>query len=373
MANQAYNGQPINIQFDYEGEGTMDSKLVQLSESAAKNPTTWLKNGIYRIGNGQPVFTQDGKALIYIGRNGNATDIADDTKWVRLAAASEVSGSLSGLVNPLQFKGSIRELPLNCNVGDIFIATSRIYLTQDNYGGDDFFTVSDYDEYNDEYKLAVSPNDWIICNATGKFMAIQNNINDEHLLHASGVGDITDVVPVFDETWIHRGSYNVKDIGLIASKLLAIQEEFFGGIVSPINLPNNPAAASVANMVKIFRQNGNSFSGSSLTSVAAVVENTFVAAVKALRAQNDTKPIEFILAITAGTANNFFGFVKSQPNIHAVYEVGGASGSGIHDVIHFKNYDLEGTISSPCVEYTYDLDTKVLSYQKFIEVTVSNS
>lgn len=70
-------------------------------------------------------------------------------------------------------------------------------------------------------------------------------------------------------------------------------------------------------------------------------------------------------------ASNFFGFTKSLPHVRGVWEKGGESGT--KGVIHFKNYDLAGTLSNPCVEYTYDMDTKVLSYQKFIEVTVSNS
>lgn len=373
MANQAYNGQPINIQFDYEGEGTMDSKLVQLSESAAKDPTTWLKNGIYRIGNGQPVFTQDGKAFIYVGRKGNATDIADNSKWVQLATLNNIPSSIS---NAAKFKGVVNSAPVNAEAGDMYIAGDDFGISLGEYISSDI-NVPYYEDYVEkdgetvkEFFEEIEKGDLIIYGDNGVWYVLQKNLTKGEfpVVNPATVGgqDPYGIIPMFDSA---TNGYVLTDSGLYYSKLLDIQSEF-GGSAS-YTVPDNPAASSVANMIRMFRLNGNSFGGSSLSSIATAVENTFVSDVKALRAQNDTKPIEFILNITAGAANNFFGFVKSQPHIKAVYEVGGASGSGIHDVIHFKNYDLAGTLSTPCVEYTYDLDTKVLSYQKFIEVTVS--
>ena len=108
----------------------------------------------------------------------------------------------------------------------------------------------------------------------------------------------------------------------------------------------------------------------------------FIAAVQAMntRVGNSSpayswpSPMEFVMNFPLATgseslAANFFGFTKSLPYVRGLWEKGREYGS--KGVIRFKNYDLEGTLSTPCVEYTYDLDTKVLSYQKFIEVTVS--
>ena len=113
-------------------------------------------------------------------------------------------------------------------------------------------------------------------------------------------------------------------------------------------------------------------------------EDAFIAAVKALQSNADRgsetrsypSPLEFVMCFgwdstTDELGPNFFGFTKSMPYIRGVWEKSRDTGIGLKGVIRFRNYDLEGTLSSPCVEYTYDLDTKTLSYQKFIEVTVS--
>ena len=105
-------------------------------------------------------------------------------------------------------------------------------------------------------------------------------------------------------------------------------------------------------------------------------EDAFITAVLALeRNHSFGSPLEFVIQFRYATgsespAANFFGFTKSMPTVRALWQKGKGALKG---TIHFKNYDLAGTLSSPCVEYTYDLDTKVLSYQKVIEVTVSNS
>lgn len=337
MANQAYNGQPINIQFDYEGEGTMDSKLVQLSESAAKDPTTWLKNGIYRIGNGQPVFTQDGKAFIYIGRKGNATDIADNSKWVQLATLNNIPSSIS---NAAKFKGVVNSAPANAEAGDMYIASDYFGISLgDSEPNEDIPYYAESVERNGEtvteYFEQIEKGDLIIYGDNGVFYVLQKNLITDGGIVTVPTGtdrDCHDCVAIFQSTENH-------DWNII------------------------PTSISYDDLLKLVK---------AVTMKNASNENTFISEVKALkegRNITDTEPFEFFMNMYS----NFFGFAKTQPYVRATFEGGGASGSGIHDVIHFRNYDLEGTLSSPCVEYTYDLDTKTLSYQKFIEVTVSNS
>lgn len=337
MANQAYNGQPINIQFDYEGEGTMDSKLVQLSETAAKDPTTWLKNGIYRIGNGQPVFTQDGKAFIYIGRKGNATDIADDTKWVQLATLNNIPSSIS---NAAKFKGVVNDAPANPEAGDMYIASDSFGISLgDSAPYDDIpyyeESVERDGETVTEYFESIEKGDLIIYGDNGVAYVLQKNLDfyGGMVRVPSGTGrDCNDCVAIFQST--DNNDWAIIPTNITYDTLLQLAR-----FVTRVNTSN---------------------------------ENAFISEVKSMkegRFTTDKTPFDFFMYMY----DNFFGFAKTQPYVRATFEIGGASGSGIHDVIHFKNYDLAGTLSSPCVEYTYDLDTKVLSYQKVIEVTVSNS
>lgn len=339
MANQAYNGQPINIQFDYEGEGTMDSKLVQLSESAAKDPTTWLKNGIYRIGNGQPVFTQDGKAFIYIGRKGNATDIADNSKWVQLATLNNIPSSIS---NAAKFKGVVNSAPANAEAGDMYIAGTDFGISLGYSEPMSWEDIPYYDESVErdgetvtEFFEKIEKGDLIIYGDNGVAYVLQKNLDFDGGMVRVPTGtdkDCNDCVAIFQST-------DNNDWAII------------------------PTTITYDTLLKLAK---------SVETVNTSNENTFISRVKDLkegRFITDVEPFDFIMNMY----NNFFGFAKTQPYVRATFEIGGASGSGIHDVIHFKNYDLAGTLSSPCVEYTYDLDTKVLSYQKVIEVTVSNS
>lgn len=414
MANQAYNGQPINIQFDYEGEGTMDSKLVQLSETAAKDPTTWLKNGIYRIGNGQPVFTQDGKLLLYIGRNGNATDIADDTKWIKFTSTADVQAmignGISASMQPFHIVDTdISATPTdNVEAGNAYIVGTSFTIAESDIltgvartteVGDILIAVDVEEETED--------NGETVTNTVTKFAVMQTNIDfDELRLRFLVPGGNFSPSGVYNPvlSGVESGGQKVA----VPSSVLGMFElenfykDYKGIGTAPARaLSSSQDKNSLAAL--LHQWDGSTldwgdFEKSRYTvrkhflddfekvHMLAMVdsgirvgtdEDAFITAVLALeRNHSYSSPLEFVMtfhpeANSESLAANFFGFTKSMLCVRGVWEKGRAYGS--KGVIHFKNYDLAGTLSNPCVEYTYDMDTKVLSYQKFIEVTVSNS
>lgn len=411
MANQAYNGQPVNISFDYEGEGTLDSKLVQLSETAAKDPTTWLKNGIYRIGNGQPVFTQDGKLLLYIGRNGNATDIADDTKWIKFTSAADVQAmignGISASMQPFHIvDADISATPTdNVEAGNAYIVgTSFTIAASDILTGvsrktevGDILIAVDVEEETEEGGETVT-------NTVTKFAVMQTNIDFDELRLSFIVpggnfspSGITNPVLSGVESGGQKVAIPSSVLGLF--ELENFYKDYKGIGTAPTRaLSSSQDKNSLAALLQQWdgtTLDWGDFEKSRYTlrkhflddyekiHLLAMVdsgipvgndENAFITAVLALeRNHSYSSPLEFVMvfrseANSESLAANFFGFTKVIGCVRALWQKGSGTAKG---TIHFKNYDLEGTLSTPCVEYTYDLDTKVLSYQKFIEVTVS--
>ena len=423
MANQAYNGQPVNISFDYEGEGTLDSKLVQLSESAAKDPTTWLKNGIYRIGTGQPVFTQDGKIILYIGRKGNATDIADDTKWIKFTSTADVQaaiqtviagggGGASNAFHIVDYNISAKPTT-DVEAGNAYVVGRSFSLTSsdvlngvavDLEEGDMLVAVNVEVETEEDGETVTSN---VI-----KFAVLQANTSVPSLAqNFLMVASANTFVPPSGSSvlgtipWVmNSGGMNIvnsTDVDFLAFK--GLMDDFNGTASSPWVFSRGTGAhlsyAAKNSLIGLLyrwsndKQDLGDFDEGRVTGahhflddwekwlllsmismgIATADEDTFIAAVVARKKAHYGygAPLEFVMAVSQGAANNFFGFVKSLPRIRARWEQTETEGLNDKGVIHFKNYDLEGTLSSPCVEYTYNLNTKVLSYQKFIEVTVS--
>lgn len=413
MANQAYNGQPINIQFDYEGEGTMDSKLVQLSETAAKDPTTWLKNGIYRIGTGQPVFTQDGKIILYIGRKGNATDIADDTKWLKFTTTADVQAmignGISASMQPFHIvDADISATPTdNVEAGNAYIVgTAFTIAASDILTGverttevGDILIAVDVEEETEE-------NGETVTNTVTKFAVMQTNIDAGALpivgrsmalpSGTMGYGNMVYATDSNGKTILMPTGYAYTDFERLMKDFLGTGSPYAAFSMGDGSSLSTYARGGLLGLLMRWapdKQDLGDFNEGRATTahhflddwekwlllsmismgIATADEDTFIAAVVARKSTHYGygAPLEFVMAISQGAANNFFGFVKSLPHIRARWERTETGENNDKGVIHFKNYDLEGTLSSPCVEYTYDLNTKTLSYQKFIEVTVS--
>lgn len=422
MANQAYNGQPVNISFDYEGEGTLDSKLVQLSESAAKDPTTWLKNGIYRIGTGQPVFTQDGKIILYIGRKGNATDIADDTKWIKFTSTADVQTAIQTAVQTAitdsDASNAFHIVDYNISAkpttdveaGNAYVVGTAFNLTSSDVlngvataleAGDMLVAIDVIVETEEDgetvtsnvIKFAV-----LQANTSVATLAASGFIRGNNLPSAPGkvlagydAGGINVVSPT-SMTYIDFERFVQEWLGTatnpIGSSIFTARDNTLLDLLNKWWGPGNDYTGYQTgryNTHKHFLDNFEKIHMLAMVSAGFVVgtdEDAFIAAVQALQSNADRgsetrdypSPLEFVMCFGWDSTNdelrpNFFGFTKSMPYIRGVWEKGRATGT--KGVIHFRNYDLEGTLSTPCVEYTYDLDTKVLSYQKFIEVTVS--
>lgn len=431
MANQAYNGQPINIQFDYEGEGTMDSKLVQLSESAAKDPTTWLKNGIYRIGNGQPVFTQDGKALLYIGRNGNATDIADDTKWLKFTTTADVQAAINNITSShFAWKGNTATIPANpenmgmyrasatftipassclsgsaenVEIGDILLAVAvtganntsviKYSVVQNNIDPTEITEGTLGDGIEDAGGEVANPRDGVVLagytDENGKLVVCKSeaDINAiEALANKVNVtqGKVSPLPQFGDLTGLQRYEKDAAQDGDSVNALFAkfvedsryskcpnyMQSQAFKA-QEFVNIPEKCQIAEMTNADGYSCANENTFCTNIIT--AGIPQSSFGVAYFNYGGADDA-PIRVVLAIstTNGASSNFFGFTKSAPKVAALLTRGSEDGT-MHTFLTFKNFDREGLLSSPCIEYTYDVTSKVLSYTAMKEVVVSNS
>lgn len=449
---QAYTGQGFNLALNPQMAKPLDVRSIQLTEAEAKTPATWLNGGLYCIPKGYPISTQDGKILVYIGRDGNSTDIADNTKWIKFASQADVQAAIAGLAAPLHYAGQASSLPANPSEGDVYLVTSAITVpaTSSVTGAQAKAGVKDK-------LVAMSVNDTI------KFDIWQGNLDDDTVVNSTATTVADGDLVAFDGA----SPTTIKKSGISVTDLTALLGEFTGTTASA--LPNNPATNTLAKLIKDYRDNGgvltensglvkgtlstgegsllmgevdsngkiiidttnvsrdtitgivNEYDGDSndtlelcdqsgwsqqmahrrmvnLTEKTFIAEMTrhvgipttdedaFIAAVADTgkphvpnvgpfnpdyNAGGSDAPVRIVLGIVAGASNNFFGFVKSAPRIPAIYTRG--NGSTIHDTVRFKNYDFAGTLSSPCVEYTYDMDAKRIYYNSVIEVAVPAS
>lgn len=455
---QAYTGQGFNLALDPQMAKPLDVRSIQLTEAEAKTPATWLNGGLYCIPKGYPISTQDGKILVYIGRDGNSTDIADNTKWIKFASQADVQAAIAGLAAPLHYAGQASSLPANPSEGDVYLVTSAITVPAASS-----VTGAQAKAGVKDKLVAMSVNDTI------KFDIWQGNLDDDTVVNSTATTVADGDLVAFDGT----SPTTIKKSGISVTALTALLAEFAGTAASVT--PNNPATNTLGKLIKDYRDNGgvltensglakgvlgtggvddpyrglllvgevdangkiivdtmsvdrdtitgivNEYDGHvsdnlelcnqsgwsqqmdhrrmvNLTEKAFIAEMTrqagipttdedaFIAAVADAgvpHVQNASifnpdynvggsdAPVRIVLGIVAGANNNFFGFVKSAPRIPAIYVKG--NGSTIHDTVRFKNYDFAGTLSSPCVEYTYDMDAKRIYYNSVIEVAVPAS
>ena len=455
---QAYTGQGFNLALNPQMAKPLDVRSIQLTEAEAKTPATWLNGGLYCIPKGYLLTTQDGKALLYIGRDGNATDIADDTKWIKFASQADVQTAIAGLAAPLHYAGQASSLPANPSEGDVYLVTSAITVPAASS-----VTGAQAKAGVKDKLVAMSVNDTI------KFDIWQGNLDDDTVVNSTATTVADGDLVAFDgtsPTTIKKSSINVTD-------LAALLAEFAGTAASVT--PNNPATNTLGKLIKDYRDNGgvltensglakgtlglgdaiDPYRGSLLvgevdangkiivdttdisretitgivneyggydntdlelcdqsgwsqrkvprrmlnltekafiaemtrqTGIPTTNEDAFIAAVADAGVPHvpnagmfnpdynvggSDAPVRIVLGIVAGASNNFFGFVKSAPLIPAIYIKG--NGSTIHDTVRFKNYDFAGTLSSPCIEYTYDMDAKRIYYNSVVEVAVPAS
>lgn len=412
-----YTGQPFNIGFDPVMTKPLVVRDVQFTEADMKNPVNWLNDGIYCIYDTKIVTTKDHKMFMYIGRDGNATDIADATKWKRIPNTDDVQsliGSLTG--SGFDFKGNTATLPsepvnkgmYRASAAFTLPAASALSGTTENIEVGDMLIAIEVQGANDTTVF--------------KYSVVQNNIDTTGLVRSTASAEASGRLAKFN------AQGEIEDTDIKASDLGNMITEFTGG--GATTLPNNPAAGSLCQMINIFRGNGNKL-GDPLTAatdsalggiktgytpaqgakeyavqldangkayvavpiadvatesaqglitaaekkylntvtaeVATADETTFKSAINALIAKVGTKSFNVGLNIISGTANNFFHFVTSVPHVIAHVNVMSATSFKMH----FNNYSLDGTSASDYVEYTYDSASGVLFYQGYIEESVS--
>lgn len=409
-----YNGQPFNLGIFPEVASPFDVRLVQGTETDLKTPSTWLRGGIYCIGQGMLFSTTDGKVFQYTGRSGNATDIADDTKWKRILSREEVLTLMSELTNPFQYQGNINGVPQTSSPGYVYRAQTNFTLPAANNASGE--------------SESVTAGDLLICVSSGVFSVIQGNL--EGAVTAPNVSDRNGYIPFF--TSPNGTTLGATDV--TSDDLVMLIKEFKG--IQQTTLPSNPAVGSLCQMIRIFRQNGNSLASEftleaatpealggiktgfteaegtkryavqldendnafvevpwtdtqsevATESAAGLItagekkylnattaeiptanENTFIAAIVALFPKVGTKSFNVKLGITAGVGNNFFGFAVSAP--HVIAQVDVVSSTAFK--LHFKNYSRDGLSTSAYVPYTYDSTNKTLYYEEFSETVVS--
>ena len=306
-----YNGQPVNISFYYEGEGPLDANTVQLSEAAIKDPTTWLRNGIYCLGTGQPIATSDGKFFVYIGRRGNATDIADDTKWVKFATEADFEEFLS-----------------HADLGNVVRAANMAKKT--NYIPK--FTSADGREVG---ASGITENDlnYVLkeMRGTEKAATPSNPI----------VGTHGYMIKLFRE----RGNTFDSDYVLPSAT-----DNALGG----------NATESAAGLITAAEKK---YLNVVTAEIATAAENTFIADIVALIPKVGSRA--FVISLNMN--NNFFGISTSVSHILGIVDIVSASAF----VVHFVNYSIDGESSGANVEYHYDSATKKLYYQEFTESNIS--
>lgn len=342
-----YNGQPVNISFFSENEAPMDAKTVQLSEAAIKDPTTWLRNGIYCLGTGQPIATSDGKFFVYIGRRGNATDIADDTKWVKFATEADFEEFLS-----------------HADLGNVVRAASMAQKT--NYIPK--FTSADGTEIG---ASGITEND--LNDVLKEMQGSQKAATPSNPI----VGTHGYMIKLFRERGNTFGSDYV---------LPSATDNALGGIKTgftaeigvkqyPVLLDANGKAYVAVPWTDTQAGNATESAAGLITAaekkylnvvtaeIATAAENTFIADIVALIPKVGSRA--FVVSLNMN--NNFFGINTSVSHVLGIVDIVSASAF----VVHFANYSIDGASSGANVVYHYDSATKKLYYQEFTESIIS--
>ena len=412
---RTYKGSEVTLSFFPTTTAPVDTKDVVDSVTDLTNPVTWLaKDGKYYAYQGMLTRIKTGGAYMYIGANGDATDIADSTKWIKFPSMADMSSAIAELTNPFQYQGNINSVPQTSSPGYVYRAASNFTLPAANNASGE--------------SEAVTAGDLLICVSSGVFSVIQGNV--EGAVSAPDVTDKNGYIPMFTSP----NGTTVAASGVTNDDIVRLNREYKG--TGTTASPANPQVGSLADMLKKFRNNGNTLASDfnleaatpealggiktgftetegtkqyavqldendnafvavpwtdtqsevATESAAGLItagekkylnattaeiptanENTFIAAIVALFAKVGTKAFSVRLAITAGVSNNFFGFAVSAPHVIAQVDITSSTAFKMH----FKNYSLDGLSTSAYVDYTYDSTNKTLYYEEFSETVVS--
>lgn len=232
---KTFDGQAAAIGLKITTTKPIDDRFVVDTAADLTTPNTWKVGNNYYVYPGMFTAVKTGSFYLYVGRANNATDIADSTKWIKLPTMAEMSSAVAELTNPFQYQGNINSVPQTSSPGYVYRAASNFTLPAANNASGE--------------SEAVTAGDLLICVQSGKFSVIQGNL--EGAVSAPGVTDKNGYIPMFTSP----NGTTISASGVTSDDMARLNREYKG--TGTTASPANPQVGSLADMLKKFRNNGN--------------------------------------------------------------------------------------------------------------------
>lgn len=233
---KTFKGTEITLGLSPTAAAPLDDRQVVNSVADLTTPATWIStDGNYYVYPGMIVAVVSGGFYMYVGEPNNTTHIADSTKWIKFASQTDVNTALAELTNPFQYQGNINSVPQTSSPGYVYRAASNFTLPAANNASGE--------------SEAVTAGDLLICVQSGKFSVIQGNV--QGAVSAPDVTDKNGYIPMFTSP----NGTTISASGVTSDDMVAINREYKG--TGTTASPANPQVGSLADMLKKFRNNGN--------------------------------------------------------------------------------------------------------------------
>lgn len=233
---KTFKGTEITLGLSPTAAAPLDDRQVVNSVADLTTPATWIStDGNYYVYPGMIVAVVSGGFYMYVGEPNNTTHIADSTKWIKFASQTDVNTALAELTNPFQYQGNINSVPQTSSPGYVYRAASNFTLPAANNASGE--------------SEAVTAGDLLICVQSGKFSVIQGNL--EGAVSAPGVTDKNGYIPMFTSP----NGTTIDASGVTNDDMAKLNREYKG--TGTTASPANPQVGSLADMLKKFRNNGN--------------------------------------------------------------------------------------------------------------------
>lgn len=233
---KTYKGTEITLGLSPTAAAPLDDRQVVNSVADLTTPATWIStDGNYYVYPGMIVAVVTGGFYMYAGEPNNTTHIADSTKWIKFASQTDVNTALANATNPFSYQGNINSVPQTSSPGYVYRAASNFTLPAANNASGE--------------SEAVTAGDLLICVQSGKFSVIQGNL--EGAVSAPGVTDKNGYIPMFTSP----NGTTIDASGVTSDDMAKLNREYKG--TGTTASPANPQVGSLADMLKKFRNNGN--------------------------------------------------------------------------------------------------------------------
>ena len=233
---KTYKGTEITLGLSPTAAAPLDDRQVVNSVADLTTPATWIStDGNYYVYPGMIVAVVTGGFYMYAGEPNNTTHIADSTKWIKFASQTDVNTALANATNPFSYQGNINSVPQTSSPGYVYRAASNFTLPAANNASGE--------------SEAVTAGDLLICVQSGKFSVIQGNL--EGAVSAPGVTDKNGYIPMFTSP----NGTTISASGVTNDDMTKLNREYKG--TGTTASPANPQVGSLADMLKKFRNNGN--------------------------------------------------------------------------------------------------------------------